>query len=153
VALSFSEAPGGLAAGFRIERRESASERYAPIALVGPGVSGFVDRGLPRAATYCYRVRSLAAQDPAGWSPEVCAVAEDPTSATPEAGSAEAGGSTPAEGAADRGSPPPGDAGGVAVGAEPAPSGSTPGEGATGAPPPVEGSRIRTSGGWLQVLD
>ena len=33
VALSFSEAPGGVGAGFRIERRESGSEHFAPIAL------------------------------------------------------------------------------------------------------------------------
>jgi hypothetical protein len=137
VALSFSEAPGGVSAGFRIERRESGNEHFAPIALVGPGVSDFVDRGLPRDSTYCYRVRSLATRDAAGWSPEVCAVAEDPAPLAPE------GGPAPPGVAAAEGTPPPaGDAG----------ASTTP---ASEPPPPrsPKPHRIRTSGGWLQVLD
>jgi hypothetical protein len=137
VALTFAEAPGGVGAGFRIERREADSARFAPIALVGPGVAEFVDRGLPKGATYCYRVRSLARQETAGWSPEVCAFAEDPAPASPEVGGAqtEGGAQVSGEEAAAAAQPPPG---------EPA---------AEGAASAGEASRIRTTGGWLQVLD
>jgi hypothetical protein len=151
VALSFSEAPGGVGAGFRIERREAESERFAPIALVGPGVSDFVDRGLPREATYCYRVRSLATGDPAGWSPEVCAVAEDPPPVAPEGA-----GAPPAGGGADAASPPPAE-GGAAGETSPAEGSAGTGTPAPAEPSPAAGAaepgRIRTSGGWLQVLD
>jgi hypothetical protein len=130
VALSFAEAPGGVASGFRIERREAGSERFAPIALVGPGVAEFVDRGLPKDARYCYRARALHSRDPAAWSPEVCAAAEDPAPAPPPAESAPPGGSEPS---AAPPAPEPG-----ALSTEEAPAGAT---------------RIRTTGGWLQVLD
>lgn len=120
IALSFGDAPGGAAFGFRVERRAAGDPAFHPIALLGSGVAEFVDRGLPDGATYCYRVRALAAGQASPWSPDVCAVARaekpspgvDPPTASP---------------------PPVGEAG-----AEPT-------------PPPSR--RIRTSGGWLQVLD
>ena len=135
VALSFGDAPGGATGGFRIERREAGARGFEVIALVGPGVADFVDRGLPAGTTYCYRVRALAADPSSSWSPEVCAEAQDvtpPPEATageegaPGAPSEQAGTPAPGAGASEMPSPPPG--------SEP-------------------GRRIRTSGGWLQVLD
>ena len=131
VALSFSDAPGGAAGGFRIERREAGARRFEVIALVGPGVADFVDRGLPASASYCYRVRALAAEAASSWSPEVCAEAQEPPPAPPEGAPASPpregeGAATPEAGASEPAGPAPG--------SEP-------------------GRRIRTSGGWLQVLD
>ncbi|HVH07081.1 MAG TPA: hypothetical protein VNE71_13880 [Myxococcota bacterium] len=130
VALSFGDAPGGATRGFRIERRAAGAVRFEPVALVGPGVAEFVDRGLPDGNRYCYRVRSLMDGAPA-WSPEVCAVAE------PEA--------------ADEPAPPP-----PPSVAAPEASRAEPSEAPPEAPPssaPSPPRRIRTSGGWLQVLD
>jgi hypothetical protein len=143
VALSFGDAPGGAARGFRIERRAAGAVHFEPVALVGPGVAEFVDRGLPDGNRYCYRVRSLM-REAASWSPEVCAVAE-PAAPEPE----------PAPIVAEPG--------------EPAPTPSVAAPEASQAAPPAEPSsadrpeppsaapnaprRIRTSGGWLQVLD
>jgi hypothetical protein len=133
VALSFADAPGGATAGFRIERREAGARRFEALALVGPGVADFVDRGLPAGRSYCYRVRALAAEPASAWSPEVCADAKE---APPEpAPGGAAPGEAQAAGAAAAGEP----------GSEPA--------AVTTAPPSPEPRRIRTSGGWLQVLD
>ena len=129
VALSFGDAPGGATGGFRIERREAGAKRFEVLALVGPGVADFVDRGLPVGASYCYRVRALAAEASSSWSPEVCAEAKDPPPAVEEVATG------PSEGEA--GTPPE--------------AGASQAEGA--APGPEPGRRIRTSGGWLQVLD
>jgi hypothetical protein len=131
IALSFGDAPGGAARGFRIERRAAGDLDFAPVALVGPGVSDFVDRDLPDGSRYCYRVRSLL-ETAATWSPEVCAVAET-ASAEPEPAPAPVG-EAPAPALATED-----------AAAEPATEPAPPGE----APP----RRIRTSGGWLQVLD
>ena len=128
VALSFGDAPGGATRGFRIERRAAGAVRFEPVALVGPGVAEFVDRGLPDGNRYCYRVRSLMEGSPA-WSPEVCAVA--------------------APQAADEPAPPPSVAAPEATRAEP--SEASPEAPPSSAPSPPR--RIRTSGGWLQVLD
>lgn len=129
IALSFGDAPGGSSGGFRIERREAGAKHFEPIALVGPGVPDFVDRGLPAGSTYCYRVRALAAEGASAWSPEVCTVAEEE----------------------------PLVAEGSAPGGEPGSEGATDAEAASVAAPPApaasEPRRIRTSGGWLQVLD
>ncbi len=146
VALSFADAPGGTASGFRIERREAGSERFAPIALVGPGVSEFVDRGLPNGATYCYRVRALGSVDPADWSPEVCAPAGDPGAPTPESGAPATEAAAPAEATPPEGS----------ESAAPAPPAEAPpvqSDAPSAASPAPSGVRIRTTGGWLQVLD
>jgi hypothetical protein len=135
VALSFGDAPGGNAGGFRIERRKAGAPSFEVIALVGPGVADFVDRGLPAGATYCYRVRAAAAAAASAWSPEVCAEAQEEA---PPSEAAASGAPAPAEGAAaGEGAPP---VAGASEAAGPAP-GSEPGR------------RIRTSGGWLQVLD
>jgi len=140
VALSFGDAPGGSAGGFRIERRKAGAPRFEVIALVGPGVADFVDRGLPAGATYCYRVRASAAEAASAWSPEVCAEAQEEVP-PPEA--AASGGPAPAEGAA-----------GAAAGeGEAAPPVAGASEAAAPAPGSEPGRRIRTSGGWLQVLD
>jgi hypothetical protein len=134
VALSFGDAPGGAAAGFRIERREAGAQKFEVLALLGPGVADFVDRGLPAGSSYCYRVRALAAEPASAWSPEVCADAKEPA---PE----------PAPGGGAAGGEP--QAGGEAAAAEPASEAGA----APAAPPAPEPRRIRTSGGWLQVLD
>jgi hypothetical protein len=140
VALSFGDAPGGTASGFRIERRESGSHHFVPIALVGPGVSEYVDRGLPKDSAYCYRVRARGSVDPKAWSPEVCATAEEPGGTPPPTESTPPPGSEPS--ALAPAAPAPG-----AAETSPPISPETPGPAAPG------GSRIRTSGGWLQVLD
>jgi hypothetical protein len=145
VALSFGDAPGGATGGFRIERREAGAKRFEVIALVGPGVADFVDRGLPAGASYCYRVRALAAEAESAWSPEVCAAAQEPEPLPEPAGTAAVGAKEgPAEASAET---PPGE--------EQAAAGEgTPGQGEAPAAPGSEpGRRIRTSGGWLQVLD
>jgi hypothetical protein len=145
VALSFGDAPGGATGGFRIERREAGAKRFEVIALVGPGVADFVDRGLPAGASYCYRVRALAAEAESAWSPEVCAAAQEPEPLEEPAGSAAVGAKEPSaeEPAATPGEGQAGAApeGGAGQAGEPAAPGSEPGR------------RIRTSGGWLQVLD
>jgi hypothetical protein len=152
IALSFGDAPGGASGGFRIERREAGAPRFEVLALVGPGVADFVDRGLPAAATYCYRVRALAAEPAGEWSPEVCAEAKSPPPV-------EEPGAAPATAtAAEAPSPPeataPAPAEGEAMAepaAEPPAEGGEPAPAAEAAKEP--GRRIRTSGGWLQVLD
>jgi hypothetical protein len=139
VALSFGDAPGGAARGFRIERRAAGAVKFEPVALVGPGVSEFVDRGLPDGNRYCYRVRSLM-PEAATWSPEVCAVAE-PAAAEPEL----------APNVAQPAEPAPMPSVAAPEASEPSPAAET-----TPAPPsaaPNAPRRIRTSGGWLQVLD
>jgi hypothetical protein len=147
VALSFGDAPGGATGGFRIERREAGAKRFEVIALVGPGVADFVDRGLPTGASYCYRVRALAAEAESAWSPEVCAAAQEPEPLEEPAGTAAVGAK---EGSAEA-EAPAGTTGEGRAGA--APEGA-PGPGAAPAAPGSEpGRRIRTSGGWLQVLD
>jgi hypothetical protein len=137
VALSFGDAPGGAARGFRIERRAAGAVEFEPVALVGPGVSEFVDRGLPAGNRYCYRVRSLM-PEAAAWSPEVCAVAEleaaEPEPTRPSVAGPE--GTMPSVAAPD------------ASQAAPPPDTPPPPSAAPAAP-----RRIRTSGGWLQVLD
>lgn len=181
ITLSFGDAPGGISSGFRIERRESDAKRFEALALVGPGVPEFVDRGLPGGTRYCYRVRALGTKGESAWSPEVCTVAEDEAAAqVSETAAAE----SPTDvGAAERAAAEPGSAGpGAAeagearpaatepaavaspaepVGEETAPaeseSAKTPsGEPSVAAPAPggtSEPRRIRASGGWLQVLD
>jgi hypothetical protein len=137
IALSFGDAPGGAARGFRIERRASGGARFVPVALVGPGVAQYVDRGIPDGTRYCYRVRSLG-DDTAAWSPEVCAEAlsaDDPAPPPSEPAPPGEDAQAPAPAPAD---PPAG---------ETAPTEDPP-SGSPGAP-----RRIRTSGGWLQVLD
>jgi hypothetical protein len=119
IALSFGDAPNA-ADGFRIERRAEEDRRFVPIALVGPGATDFVDRGLPAGSAYCYRVHPLTAGGGAAWSPEVCAQAEEPPPLAEEAA--------------------PGTVAAAAPG-DPA------------ALPPARERRIRTSGGWLQVLE
>jgi hypothetical protein len=146
VALSFGDAPGGATRGFRIERRAAAAVKFEPVALVGPGVSEFVDRGLPDGSHYCYRVRSLM-PEAATWSPEVCAVAE-PVAAEPEptppsvagAGEKAPGVAGPEDTTPSVAAPEPSQA---------APPAETPPSSAA----PNAPRRIRTSGGWLQVLD
>ena len=157
VALSFGDAPGGAARGFRIERRAAAAVKFEPVALVGPGVSEFVDRGLPDGDHYCYRVRSLM-PEAATWSPEVCAVAE-PETAEPEPTPPSVAGS---EEKAPSGAKPEETAPSGAAPEEKTPSVAAP-EASQAAPPaetappssaaPNPPRRIRTSGGWLQVLD
>jgi hypothetical protein len=145
VTLSFGDAPGGASHGFRIERRASGAEGFAAVALVGPGVSEFVDRGLPDGKRYCYRVRSLLASA-SEWSPEVCAVAEPEGAAAPAPPPPTGASEAPAEAAPPIAEPAP----------EPEPQPAAegaPAESATGEPAPAEPRRIRTSGGWLQVLD
>jgi hypothetical protein len=145
VALSFEDAPGGATGGFRIERREAGAKRFEVIALVGPGVADFVDRGLPAGASYCYRVRALAAEAESAWSPEVCAAAQEPEPLPEPAGTAAVGAKeAPAEAPAET---PPGE-GQAAAGEGTAGRGEAP-----AAPGSEPGRRIRTSGGWLQVLD
>lgn len=130
IALSFGDAPGGASGGFRIERREAGAHRFEAIALVGPGVPDFVDRGLPEGATYCYRVRALAAEGPSAWSPEVCTVAEEEE---PLVAEGPASGSETSTEAASESAP-------ASVASPPTAA-------------PAAPRRIRTSGGWLQVLD
>jgi len=173
ITLSFGDAPGGVASGFRIERREADAKRFEALALVGAGVPEFVDRGLPGGARYCYRVRALGAQGESAWSPEVCTVAEDgaPASETAAGPSAtEAGAAEPV--ATEPGPAEPGAAeperepAAVAEAADPGGAEATPAEAAPAETPPAEPSvaapapgtppeprRIRASGGWLQVLD
>lgn len=174
ITLSFGDAPGGVASGFRIERREADAKRFEALALVGPGVPEFVDRGLPGGTRYCYRVRALAAQGEPAWSPEVCTVAEDEPAAAPgpasETAAAEAGAAEPAAAEAAPAEPaatePEREAAAVAETAEPAsaeaetaetaPAQASAGEPSVAAPAPggpSEPRRIRASGGWLQVLD
>jgi hypothetical protein len=124
VALAFEDAPGGSASGFRIERRAAGAQRFEPLALVGPGVVTFVDRGAAAGKLLCYRVRPLG-HAAADWSSEVCAAAVEPATHRPEN---EAAAASPAE------APAPG--------AQPAVS--------SGAPPE---RRVRAGGGWLQVLE
>jgi hypothetical protein len=131
VALSFSDAPGGASGGFRIERREAGAKRFEVIALVGPGVADFVDRGLPVGASYCYRVRALAAEASSSWSPEVCAESKEAPPAAEETAPVTA--------------PSEGEVAAPAEGSASQPAGAAPGS--------EPGRRIRTSGGWLQVLD
>jgi hypothetical protein len=141
VALSFGDAPGGASRGFRIERRAAGAVKFEPVALVGPGVAEFVDRGLPDGNRYCYRVRSLM-PEAATWSPEVCAVAE-PAEPEPE----------PTPNVAKPGEPAPT----PSVAAPEASQAAPPETPAAETPPqsaaPNAPRRIRTSGGWLQVLD
>ena len=99
VALSFGDAPGGAARGFRIERRAAGAVKFEPAragrARRRPSSSTAGSRTGNR---YCYRVRSLM-PEAATWSPEVCAVAEPevaepeptPSVAAPEASQADAG--------------------------------------------------------------
>lgn len=181
ITLSFGDAPGGVASGFRIERREADAKRFEALALVGPGVPEFVDRGLPGGTRYCYRVRALGAQAESAWSPEVCTVAEEEPAAAPvsetaaaepatgpsaaEAGAAEPGATeaAPAEPAAAE---PEREPAAVAETAEPTSAEAAPAETAPAEAPSREPSvaapapggtseprRIRASGGWLQVLD
>jgi hypothetical protein len=119
IALAFGDAPDA-SDGFRIERRAQEDRRFVPIALVGPGATDFVDRGLPAGSAYCYRVRSLTGGDGAAWSPEVCAQAQEPPPLAEESAPGTVAAAAPAE---------------------------------PEAPPPARERRIRTSGGWLQVLD
>ena len=188
ITLAFGDAPGGASGGFRIERREAGAQRFEALALVGPGVPDFVDRGLPVGVTYCYRVRALAAEGEAAWSPEVCTVAEEAPALAEGPGGAEgpavsAEGATPelaaegatAEPAAEGAEEPAAAEPGAAVAAKPAAQEAAPGEPAAAQPvaeepagqeaatpasvepdagaPAPKPRRIRTSGGWLQVLD
>jgi hypothetical protein len=143
VALSFGDAPGGATGGFRIERREAGAKRFEVIALVGPGVADFVDRGLPAGASYCYRVRALAAEAESASSPEVCAAAQEPEPLAEPAGTAAVGAKEPS---AEEPAPEEAQAGA-------APEGGAGPAGEPAAPGSEPGRRIRTSGGWLQVLD
>ena len=125
IALSFHDAPGGSASGFRIERRAAGGKTFTPIALVGPGVVEFVDRSAGTGQLLCYRVRALASRSASDWSTEVCASAREPAPpVAPEAatgvGAGEAAG-----------------AGGEAAAASSAP----------------QERRVRAGGGWLQVLE
>jgi hypothetical protein len=81
IALSFHDAPGGSASGFRIERRAAGGKTFTPIALVGPGVVEFVDRSAGTGQLLCYRVRALASRSASDWSTEVCASAREPAPA------------------------------------------------------------------------
>jgi hypothetical protein len=146
ITLFFGDAPGGAGSGFRIERREADAKRFQPLAVVGPGTPDFVDRGLPAGVTYCYRVRALGSQGDAAWSPEVCTAAEEEPAVAEGPAPATAGEGAGGEEAA----PAPS---GSETAAQPAPAGGeAAGTAATGAPA-EEPRRIRTSGGWLQVLD
>lgn len=132
VALSFRDAPGGAASGFRIERRAAGAKRFEPLALVGPGVVEFVDRSASPDALLCYRVRPLASRQADDWSSEVCA--------------------RPTQPGAHGAGPSPGPAADESGAARPAP-----GEGGAGNEPaaaaPEAPRRVRAGGGWLQVLE
>jgi hypothetical protein len=125
VSLSFRDAPGGHAAGFRIERRAAGARKFEPLALVGPGVLEFVDRSARTGQLLCYRVRPLTSRSDADWSTEVCAEARESTGAAaaaagPSTGPAPSTGAAPAAGEAAQAG---------------------------------EARRVRAGGGWLQVLE
>jgi hypothetical protein len=140
VSLSFREAPGGHAAGFRVERRAPGARKFEPLALVGPGVLEFVDRSARAGELLCYRVRPLASRSAADWSTEVCAEAREPA---PGAGAAASAGAPGSSGAAASG-----------TAAAPAPAtGTASGEPGAPASQPTGERRVRAGGGWLQVLE
>jgi hypothetical protein len=56
--LSWVDNSGGQA-GFIVQRAPSATEPYAQIAQVPPGVVSYIDTSVALGATYCYRVAAV----------------------------------------------------------------------------------------------
>jgi len=63
--------------GFRIERREGASEAFLQIAALGPNTTSYADGGLSGETEYCYRVIAFNPQGD-GASGESCATTSAP---------------------------------------------------------------------------
>lgn|GEM_PF-5260393 len=170
VVLSFRDAPGGATSGFRIERRAAGAEAFEVLALVGPGVTEFVDRDVRPGRLLCYRVRPLASRGARDWSSEVCARARDigPSRAGAGARLAEAepdarasGGAPAPDATAAPAAPeaPESESSGApgALGAElrgtDAAAGAEVAESGVASGPPGKTRRVRAGGGWLQVLE
>jgi hypothetical protein len=60
---------------FQIERKTGASGAYAQIASLGANVASYVNTGLVRGTTYCYRVRASNVAGDSTYTNEACTVA------------------------------------------------------------------------------
>jgi hypothetical protein len=59
--------------GFKIQRRNGATEAFAQIATVGANVTAYTDANLNEGDTFCYRVNAFNAAGDSPFTPEACA--------------------------------------------------------------------------------
>jgi hypothetical protein len=60
---------------FKIERKTGASGAYAQIASVGTNVASYLNTGLVKGTTYCYRVQATNTAGASSYTNEACTVA------------------------------------------------------------------------------
>jgi hypothetical protein len=60
---------------FKIDRKTGANGAYAQIASVGTNVASYVNTGLVKGTTYCYRVQATNTAGASSYTNEACAVA------------------------------------------------------------------------------
>jgi Fibronectin type III domain len=67
ISLTWTSPPGTLT-GFEVERAAASSGPFSAAATPPASASGYGDQGLVTGSTYSYRVRSINAAGPSGWS-------------------------------------------------------------------------------------